>query len=65
MNKLPIEVIVQIAFYLPMSNKLNLAFTCKKLFEVLKETTLYSTVLFKNMDQFNQAMEYCGRVDFG
>lgn len=64
MNNLPIEVLVQITSHLRMSDKLNLAITCKQLHKSLTKSTIYNTVLFKNMNQFNQAMELCKKTDF-
>lgn len=64
MNNWPTEVIFGIATNLPMSSKLNLAYTFKKLYKFFSETALYSTVAFNNMDQFNQAMQLCQKTDF-
>lgn len=65
MNKLPSEVIVEIASNLPLSDKLNLAFITKNVHKVLQETTLYESLTFKNIDQFNQAMNLCRKKNFG
>lgn len=65
MNKLPTEVIVQIASHLSISNKLNLAGTNKRLHKILTEDNLYSSLVFKNTNQFNQAMDLNRKKAFG
>lgn len=61
MNELPTKLIVKVVPYLSIPDKHNLACANKKLYGILTETvaenTLYSTLVFKNIKQFNQAME--------
>lgn len=65
MKKLPTEVIVQITSHLSISDKLNLACAWKKLHDIITESVLYNTLVFKNINQFNEAMELCQRKDIG
>jgi hypothetical protein len=65
MNKLPNEVILDISNYLTISDKLNFASTSKKLHRIIFDSTSYSKLVFKNMDNFNRAMDLCGREEIG
>lgn len=65
MKKLPTEIVVEIASYLSMSDKINLVCACKQLHKTLSESTLYNKLVVEDKLKFGQAMEQYKKKNFG
>lgn len=64
MNKLPSEVLVSIADYLPLTEKLEFARVCKNWNDALSQTTVYKKLTFKALQNFTQAVELCNKKQY-
>lgn len=56
MNRLPAEIVLDIASHLSLSDKLNLVLVSKQLHKTISESNIYKELVFKNEAQFEEAM---------
>lgn len=63
MERLPTEVVVEITSYLSLVDKLNLACCKSNLWNIIKENSLYSKLVFQDATKFDQAMAYVQRFN--
>lgn len=65
MNRLPTEIIINPPTNWSLADKLNLASTCKQLYNIISENTLYSKLVFRNRDAFDKARELHNEKNIG